>query len=205
MEYSSFIFHTLPKWERVPQAKIDYWHWEDTKPFRPPSFAQLCGVYGKGLFARLWSFEENPRCVCTKRDEPVYQDSCLEFFLQPIPGNDAYINIETNCNGVYLSQFGKNRNDRVFLKDYCKLNPIITTFEFSENGKTAWGVEFFLSQELISEAYKTDYTLESGTVKGNFYKCGDKSPRAHYGACFPAGSVALGFHNPSIFGNISLK
>ena len=205
MGYSSLIFHGSPQWENVPQAKIKHWHWEGDNPFRPISFVQLCGVYGKGFFARLWSFEENPRCICTKRDDPVYQDSCLEFFLLPSPGNDAYINIEMNCKGVYLSQIGKKRIDRVFLKDCCKPEPTVSAFEFEENGMTAWGVELFLSEALIREVYATEYTLQPGTVKGNFYKCGDQTPRAHYGAYFPVGSAALGFHNPSKFGTISLK
>ncbi len=205
MDYSSFIFQDFPRWESVPRAKIEHWHWEGDELFRPISFAQLCGVYGKGLFARLWSFEESPRCVFAKRDDPVYKDSCLELFLQPIPDNAAYVNVEMNCKGVYLSQFGKNRIDRVFLKDYCKLEPVVSAFKLEENGSAAWGVELFLSEELISEVYATAFTLEPGTIKGNFYKCGDLTPRAHYGAYFPAGSAALGFHNPPKFGNISLK
>lgn len=205
MDYSSFIFHDFPRWENVPQAKIEHWHWEGDKPFRPPSFAQLCGVRGKGLYARLWSFEENPRCVCTKRDDPVYQDSCLELFLQLVPTNATYVNFEMNCKGVYLAQFGPKRIDRVFLKDYCKLEPVVSAFEILENGRTAWGVELFLSEELISEVYGEQYTLQPGKVKGNFYKCGDKTPRTHYGAYFAVGCAALGFHNASKFGNISLK
>ena len=205
MEYSSFVFSNSPKWACVPSAIIEHWHWEGDKPFRPFSFAQLCGVYGKGLFVRLWSFEENPRCVCTKRDDPVYQDSCLELFLQLVPGNTAYINIEMNCKGVYLSQFGKKRMNRVFLKDCCKLEPVVSAFELEEDGGTAWGIELFLSEDLVSEIYGMEYTLQPCTFKGNFYKCGDKTPRAHYGAYFPVGSAALGFHNPSKFGSISLK
>jgi hypothetical protein len=42
-------------------------------------------------------------------------------------------------------------------------------------------------------------------MKGNFYKCGDKTPVPHYAAFFPAGQAALGFHNPSCFGKIILN
>jgi hypothetical protein len=205
VEYSSFIFTDSPHWENVPIAEINSWHWEGAEPFRPLSFAQLCAVSGKGIFARLWSFEENPRCVCVNRDEPVYTDSCLELFLKPIPGNAAYVNFEINCKGVYLSQFGKKRQGRIFIKEYCKSEPVTTPFTLKSNGKTAWGVEIFLSESLISEIYDTDYRIEPCQIKGNFYKCGDKTPRAHFGAFFPAGSAMLGFHNPARFGNINLK
>lgn len=205
VDYSSFLYHDSPKWKSVPRAEIKQWHWEGKKPFRPSSFAQLCGVYGKGLYAKLWSFEENPRCVYSKRDDPVYRDSCLEFFVQPVPGNPAYLNFEMNAKGVYLSQFGENRMERVFLKDCCKLEPMVSAFDLEENGRAAWGVELFLSEVLISEIYKVQYILKPGTLKGNFYKCGDWTPRVHYGAYFPVSCATLGFHNPSKFGNISLK
>jgi hypothetical protein len=205
MNYSSLIFKSAPKWDCVPLAKIEHWHWEGDKPFRPSSFAQLCGVDGKGLYARLWSFEEFPRCVCNKRDEPVYTDSCLELFLQPVPGNDAYVNFEINCKGIYLSEYGKERESRVFIKDFCKLKPVITPFEVIENGKKAWGITIFLSDKLITEIYGNDYKTKPCNIRGNFYKCGDKTPCAHYGAFFPAGSAKLGFHNPARFGSIILK
>lgn len=205
MDYNSFIFDNFPRWELVPAADIASWHWEGAEPFRPPSFAQLCGVAGKGLYARLWSFESNPRHVCINRDDPVYTDSCLELFLQPVPGNAAYVNFEMNCNGVTLSQFGKKRQGRVFLKEFCTLEPQVSPFETVENGQTAWGVELFLSDSLIAEIYGIDYKTKPCTIRGNFYKCGDKTPRAHYGAYFPAGPAMLGFHNPSRFGSIILK
>jgi len=205
MTYSTFLFDGLPNWEAVPAAKIDHFHWEGNKPFRPESTAQFCGVSGKGIYARLWSFEENPRCVCANRDEPVYQDSCLELFLQPMPENPAYINFEMNCMGVYLAQYGEKRDKRVFLKDFCTLEPRIACFELTENGKTAWGVEIFISEDFISEIYGIDFTLSPGEMKGNFYKCGDKTPTPHYAAFFPAGSAALGFHNPACFGKIILN
>lgn len=205
MAYRSSIFFDFPHWEDVPLGKIDSFHWENENPFRPASYAQLCGVLHKGLYARLWSYEENPRCVNTKRDEPVYEDSCLEFFLQPVSENPAYINFEMNCNGVYLSQYGEKRENRVFLKEFCSLEPTISCFQVTENGKAAWGVEIFLSEALISEIYKTDYALSPCEFSGNFYKCGDKTPKPHYGAMFPAGSMQLGFHNPSCFGKFILN
>lgn len=205
MTYSTFLFDGYPNWEAVPVAKINSFHWEGNNPFRPESTAQFCGVSGKGYYARLWSFEENPRCVNTKRDEPVYEDSCLELFLQPLPENPAYINFEMNCKGVYLAQYGEQRNERVFLKDFCVLEPRITCFELTENGKTAWGVEIFISENLIGEIYNIDFSLSPCEIKGNFYKCGDKTPTPHYAAFFPAGTAALGFHNPSCFGNIILN
>lgn len=205
MVYRTFLFDNLPKWEEVPIAKINSFHWEHVNPFRPESYAQLCGVRGKGIFARLWSYEENPRCNYTKQDEPIYEDSCLELFLQPVPERPEYINFEMNCKGVYLSQFGEQREKRVFLKDFCSIEPSNSCFEIIENEKSAWGVEIFISEALIGKIYDIDFVLSPCEIIGNFYKCGDQTLKPHFAAFFPVNSAELGFHNPACFGKIILN
>jgi len=205
MVYFTSLFDSKVDWLSVPTVKIESFHWENSRPFRPASFAQFCGIRGHGLSAKLWSFEENPRCVNTQRDDPVYEDSCLELFLQPVQGNPSYINFEMNCKGAYLSQFGKERGGRIFLKDLSSIEPRITCFKTSNNNNTAWGVEILIPDTLISEVYGVSYTTAPCEIKGNFYKCGDKTQIPHYAAFFPAGSVELGFHNPACFGKIIIN
>lgn len=165
----------------------------------------MWAVSGCGIFARLWSFEDYVRTVCTTRDEPVYTDSCLELFIMPVPGDNRYMNFETNSNGVYLSEIGEKREDRRFIKEFTSLEPVIKPFTLSENGRTAWGNEIFLSERFISSVYGKDYSVNEATIKGNFYKCADLSVFPHYGAHFPVSSEALGFHNPDCFGNIIIR
>ncbi len=202
-EYYSLIFDNQPLWDSVPPAAIDCFHWLPPDSGRPVSYARLCGVRGEGLFARLWSFEENPRCVNTKRDEPVYEDSCLEVFLKPFPSRPEYINFEMNCRGVCLSQFGKERNGRVFLKEICGIEPFAAPFETHDD--KSWGVELFVPNELVSAVYGENFDAVPRVMKGNFYKCGDKTPNPHYASYFPVSSADLGFHNPGCFGDIILK
>lgn len=204
MLYKTFVFDESPDWESVPTASIDSWHWEGSEIFRPPSFAKLCGVREKGLYAKLWSFEDSPRRECSKRDDPVYEDSCLEFFVQPDEKSDTYLNFEFNCNGVYLSQVGKSRNERTFLSELTDLEPEIKTFEINKNAVKAWGIELFLSQNFLRLVTDSNYSLSKGKLRANFYKCGDKTPLPHYGAFSPVDSLEKGFHNPPCFGEILL-
>jgi len=201
--YSSYFYERFPGWEAVPVAQIAQFHWEGTRPYRPESYAALCGVRDAGLMARLWSFEEpeNLRCEGTERDDPIWQDSCLELFFQPVPGREEYINIEMNPKGVYLSQFGPRRKDRVFIKELTDFAPEVLPFMPETSG---WGVEVTLPEALIAALYGTEYRIGPGSFRGNCYKCGDKTPRPHYGALFPVGNPLLGFHNPGKFGDIIL-
>ncbi|MBQ2694312.1 MAG: carbohydrate-binding family 9-like protein [Clostridia bacterium] len=205
MEYIVPLFLNKEDAEKIPSVSISSFHWEKSGYSRPESHAAMFAVENEGIYARMWSFEDNIRCECTKRDDPVYTDSCLELFLMPVEGDSRYINFEMNKNGVYLSQIGEKRENRVFIKEITPLKPVITPFELTENGKTAWGCEIFLPDCFIADVYKTDYSTKEGKIKGNFYKCADSSIAPHYGAFFPVTTLPPGFHNPDCFGSITLR
>lgn len=177
----------------------------DTNGCRPESYASLFAVEGEGIHALLWSFEEDIRCECKKRDDPVYTDSCLELFLMPVSGDSRYINFEINPKGVYLSQIGTCRHDRAFIKELTALEPAVYPMKIQKNGKTAWGCEIFLSEKLISELYQTEYSVCEATIKGNFYKCGDSTKAPHYSSHFPVKTENPDFHRPEFFGNITFR
>lgn len=205
MEYIAPIFKSAAEAKDFPIVKIDSFHWEKDGYSRPESYAAMFAVEGEGIHALLWSFEENIRCECTKRDDPVYTDSCLELFIMPVENDKRYINFEVNPNGVYLSQIGEIREGRRFIKEFTDLEPYIYPMEITEEGKTAWGYEIVLPEWFISDLYQTDFTVKECAVKGNFYKCADSSVTPHYGAHFPVDSAALGFHNPEKFGTIIFR
>lgn len=205
--YESFIFSSEPDWDCVPTAEIASFHWENPKnPYRPKSFAQLCAVKKKGFFVRMWSFESPVRCENSRRNEPMYEDSCLEFFINPNPKeNSKYTNFEMNPKGAYLAQIGEMRENRVFFTEKPEDEAKVTPFTVSENGEDGWGVNLFIPFSLFRSLGIPN--IGDGEVIeccGNFYKCGDKTVHPHFGAFFPVDSAELGFHNPARFGKIIL-
>jgi hypothetical protein len=44
--------------------------------------------------------------------------------------------------------------------------------------------------------------LSGSTLRGNFYKCGDKLPRAHYLSWSPIDTPRPSFHEPGFFGTL---
>ena len=204
MEYIAPIFKSAAEAKDFPVAAIDSFMW-DTNGCRPESYAAMFAVENEGIHALLWSFEENIRCQCTKRDDPVYTDSCLEIFLMPVEDDKRYINFEVNKNGVYLSQIGTCREDRVFIKELTDLEPVIYPMEIEEDGQKAWGYEIVISENFISALYQTDFKIRETAIKGNFYKCADLSETPHYGAHFPVKTEKPDFHRPEFFGNIIIR
>ena len=206
MEYNVPLFEkSRGCFENAEKARIDSFHWEREGFSRPESYVCIYAEEKCGIHIKLWSFEENIRCECVEKNSPIYTDSCLEVFLMPVKNDTRYINFEVNPNGVYLSEIGTCRKDRVFISKITDIEPVITPFSFSEGGKTAWGFEIFIPDSLVCAVYGINYSTEETVIKGNFYKCADLSAAPHYGALFPVTAAELGFHNPDCFGNIIFK
>lgn len=199
------IFKKSDKIKDFPVNEIANFPWKNDADIIPESHVGFFAVENEGIHAVLWSFEEDVLCNCTKRDDPVYTDSCLEVFLMPVEGDERYINFEVNKNGVYLSEIGTCRHDRVFIRSLTDIEPIIKTIEINENGKTAWGYEIIIPESLISALYGVDYRISESTVKGNFYKCAELSKNPHFGTFFPVKTEKPDFHRPEFFGNIELR
>ncbi len=204
MEYIAPIYKSAADAKNFPVAAIDSYEW-DENGFRPESYGAVFAVENEGIHAVLWSFEENVRCECKRRDDAVYTDSCLEFFIMPFENDKRYLNFEVNPNGVYLSQIGACRSDRVFIKELTKTEPAVYPIKIEEGGKLAWGYELIIPEKLISELYKTDYSVSETEMRANFYKCGDMTDRPHYGSHFPVRTDSPDFHRPEFFGTIIFR
>ena len=198
--YQSLTFSSAPIWERVPVGAIRQFHWESDPPYRPHSFFQLCFVKNRGVYARLWSDETNLRTVCTRRDEAVWEDSCLECFLQPQKGG-GYLNVEMNPNGVFLAQWGSGRDDRVFVRDLSALSPVVTPMHVD----TGWGVELFVPCDLLEALSGAPFRATAGSYRFCCFKCGDKTVHPHYASFAPMGKNPPGFHDPARFATLEIR
>lgn len=196
--YNELCFYDDPKqFEKECFHRLTSYHWESAPPYRPLTYFKV-GVVGDSLVAILKCYEENPRTVCVNRDEPVYTDSCLEFFVAPIEGRDEYINVEMNSEGVFLSEFGKGKYDRVFISTLTDKIPVVESFKGDDAGGAYWGVMVTLTKDFFCELYKiNDFSFTK--IKANFYKCGDGCEIPHYLAFSPVTTLPPGFHNPECF------
>ena len=170
--------------------------WPVGNDYRPlTSFC--CGVIkGRGILVRLFTRETEPRAVYTRRDDPVWTDSCLEFFFQPKRGG-AYLNLEMNANGAYLAAVGAGRNDRRFLRSFTDLAAVVSPFRRTDG----WGVEALIPFELISACFGEPFSPAAGdSFFANAYKCADDAPQPHYQALFPVAVPSPDFHRPEFFG-----
>ncbi len=139
------------------------------------------------------------KAVYTKDQDPVWQDSCVEFFVRH---GDIYRNFEFNSIGVCLSAFGEGRQGRISLDKESMAQilrfPSLSSESLPEEGTTAsWNLTVAIPLELIG--------LEPGDrFMANFYKCGDETAIPHYISWSEIGTDTPDFHRPEYFGQVEL-
>lgn len=191
------FYNSFEEFEKDCFHRLTNYHWESDPPYRPNTYFKM-GVVCSDLVATLKCYEENPKAVFVNRDDPIYKDSCLEFFVAPLEEKEEYINVEMNSNGAFLCEFGTGKYDRVFVSSLIDSSPIVDAFKGEDMNGAFWGVTVKLTNAFLRELYKTE-NIDFKTVKANFYKCGDDCDVPHYLAFSPVTTLPPGFHNPECF------
>ena len=191
-------------WSNVPAAPIDTYLW--LKDYAPKAEAKLVYVEGEGFILRMTCAEDDPRAVYENYNEPVYTDSCLEFFAIWDNQSDRYVNMEMNARGTLLSNIGADRHERTPIKDICeKIFPVK-----GEITDGQWTVTAEIPLSMIAALYGTteaDFAarlIPGYAFRGNFYKCGDETALPHFGMWNPVGTENPDFHRPEYFGMLVL-
>ncbi|NLF27362.1 MAG: hypothetical protein GX592_05635 [Clostridiales bacterium] len=195
-EYAIARIEGAPDWEKIPALGIDNHLWLGESDIR--AGAQIC--YGEdALFVRLRAWERHIRAEHTGRPHQIADDSCLEFFFCPAPGDTRYFNVEMNPNGALYLGFGSGRADlvRLLVADEQEL---FRPKPFRMDG--GWGIEYRVPFEFIRR-FLPEFRAEPGrAIRANCYKCGDKTARPHYIAWNPPASATPDFHRPEDFGRM---
>lgn len=191
---------TLPDWDTAEPIPISEYNWGGG--YRPKAIAKLCFVKGKGFSLRITCEEQSPKAVYYHDNDPVYKDSCLEFFVnfKPDTAGSGYINFEGNSNGALLCGYGNSRHNRKSIKDFDVPQPIAKPFK-TDN---LWGYELCIPLNLIQKVYGDSSFKRGDTLKGNFFKCGDETITRHYGSWTKIGSPVPDYHLPEYFGTLEI-
>lgn len=188
-----------PDWSAIPVLDIDNQQWLD--PVDIAAHAQLC-YDDEAFYVRMWAQEADIRAEYPSNDllANTYEDSCLEFFLAPVPGDARYLNFEFNPNCAVGVQIGTEKANRTRL---------VRTDDVYESASMrtddGWEITYKIPFDFIRQFYP-DFTAESGAVlRGNFYKCGNLTAHKHYLSWNPIDSGTPNFHMPACFGELVLE
>lgn len=174
--------------------------WKEQFPYKP-----LVGVAiahsDTALLIRFEVEEEGCRAVCTEANGPVWEDSCVEFFVKD-PDSRYYYNFETSCIGVGLAGKRLSRSEFThFSREEMaavKRRASLPCTPFEAEGTTRWSVELEIPFASLDCPGRPERLL------ANFYKCGDKTMKPHFLSWSPVLTPAPDFHRPDFFGKLEL-
>ncbi len=155
------------------------------------------------IFIKYYVQEQYVRAACRQSNEPVYEDSCVEFFIAW--DNKGYYNIEFNCLGTCLMGYGADRHNRQLLD--ARLIASIQRFSqigysYTNNADEQGNWYLLVQIPLDIFAHHQFSTLSGKEAMVNFYKCGDLLPKPHFLSWKKITSPTPDFHRPEYFGKI---
>ncbi len=199
-------------WQRAGIAQIAAFH-PQSSAFRPN--AEVKALHDDAnLYVMFRVQDQFIRATYTTYQDPVYRDSCVEFFVMPRSperGAAGYFNVEMNCLGTMLlyyiedakrtaqgfEKFTKVPQER--LRGMTVFHSISAPLQEELTSPLEWVVEYNLPLSLF-EAYLGELHPAAGLRwRGNFFKCGDDTSQPHWASWSPIGE-ALNFHQPDKFG-----
>ena len=151
--------------------------------------------------------EASVRAVASGDNGRVWEDACVEFFVSP-EGDDRYYNFECNCVGRLLIQGGAVNERRPTASQevlgMVKRWSSLGGEPFEERlGECRWELAMVIPVSVFFQ--HSVGSLDGKTMKGNFYKCGDKLQTPHFLSWSPIGLERPMFHCPAFFGTLSFE
>lgn len=179
---------------------VDCVNWKEFS-YAPTVTARL--AFSNNALAIMFEVkEDNVRAVTLEPNGPVWEDSCVEFFVKN-PTGEGYFNFEINCIGTALAAYRRSRTDaqhfdekqmeRVRHFGSLPHQPI----DLIGNPESWWMVEVIPFELLgLKEA--------PSHIEANLYKCGDKCEKPHFLSWSPIALPEPNFHCPEYFGLVEL-
>ncbi len=201
-----------PAWARAETLELAHFRPEGSG-HRPRARARLLHA-GDGLAGIFRVEDRYVRSVHTRFGDPVYEDSCVEIFLQPRPDR-GYLNFEMNCGGALLaSHVTDHRRVPGGFAAFTRLSEedgrgvgVRSTLPLRVDPEIEapvdWQLAFFIPVDLLESHVGPLGPLAGQAWRANLYKCGDKTSHPHWVSWSPVDS--LNFHLPHCFGTLRFE
>lgn len=182
---------------------LTHTNWKDY-PYLPDVKLRIAHT-GDAILLHFAVDEQAARAEISEDNQPVYFDSCVEFFAQLDPTKKEYYNFEANCIGRMLAMRGISQSERC----NAPASALARIDRWSSLGTEPFGLadtptHWELALVIPVEAFFLDTVtdLSGSTLRGNFYKCGDKLPVPHFTSWAPVDTPQPLFHVPACFAPI---
>lgn len=183
------------KLDMLSSNRIDYAPWKDGAKLPRAAFSIAHNV--EAILLKYYVTEQQIKATYHEFNDPVYEDSCVEFFIS-FNDEPEYYNLEFNCAGTARVQFGPGKTERTFIctKRLEAIRYMVSIRNESAAG-ISWELTLYLPKELFT--FHPNLQLEQTPVRLNFYKCGDALAEPHFLCWSNIIADKPEFHLPAFF------
>ncbi len=189
------------KLNELDRHSIQITPWPDF-PYKP-NVSFVVAHNKKNIFLKYFVQEKAIRGLYSATNNPVFRDSCVEFFIS-FEKEEYYYNLEFNCIGTCLFGYGKEKQHRELIgqEQISKIRRWVSIEHLVKNSfyPISWELTVVIPVEVF--IYHQIKNLSGTKSKVNFYKCGDESEEPHFLAWSNIVSNSPNFHLPHYFGNM---
>ena len=180
----------------IAKNSIEFCPW--TFHAENPKVSFVIAHNGDFIFLKYYVLEAFVKAAYFNINEPVYKDSCVEFFIA-VEGDDAYYNFEFNCIGTCLLGYGKNKHDRKLLPGDAvnTIQHIALVKSMKDIKKIYWELTLQIPISIFN--YHKPAIIKGLQCNVNFFKCGDDLPQQHFLSWTDIKSSQPNFHLPQFF------
>lgn len=192
--------------EKIDFQPIGNANWKEQYPYQPEAYFRLAHT-NDSVLLHYRVKEATVRAEALNDNGPVWQDSCMEFFVCP-GGDNIYYNLECNCAGTLLIGAGTGRAGRehapVQVMEQVQRWSSLGRQPFAERPSDgAWEVALIVP---FTAFFKHDIqSLDECELPANFYKCGDKLEKPHFLSWNAITLPKPDFHCPAFFGRLHFE
>lgn len=184
----------------IDRHEISCVNWKEY-PYAPEVGFHI--AFSDEVIAILFDVTENHVKAVTLEDNgPVWEDSCVEFFIDN-PTGEGYFNFEMNCIGAVLVAKRKSRTDAEhfgpekmsLIRNFGSLKHKI--IDCHDDNQSWW-------RTVLIPFSVVGLDAAPASLNGNFFKCGDKCNQPHFLSWAPIDTPVPDFHRPEFFCEITL-
>lgn len=181
-------------------------NWKENFPYKPQVKFRVWHD-GESFHIEYKVREQGTRALQTVLGGPVYEDSCVECFIQPDPADPHYYNFEFNPIGMMAMACRTGRNDPEdapqAVLESVKIETTAGTGSFDEKFVEEWGLKIAIPASALFNSGVKDFSGRS--MRMNFFKCGDGLKVPHFVTWAPIDTPKPDYHRPEFFQSVDFE
>ena len=181
-------------------------NWKENFPYKPQVKFRVWHD-GDSFHIEYKVKEQGTRALQTVLGGPVYEDSCVECFIQPDPADPHYYNFEFNPIGMMAMACRTGRNDPEdapqAVLESVNIETTAGTGSFDEKFVEEWGLKITIPASALFNSGVKDFSGRS--MRMNFFKCGDGLKVPHFVTWAPIDTPKPDYHRPEFFQSVDFE